>query len=176
MVLNIPEASFPVTYLGVPLISTKLRSADCIILKERILRRIQSWSNKLLPFGGRMQLITLVLFSIQVYWSSIFILPSKILKDIESVLNAFVWKGVDLKFHGVKVAWSTVCLPKSEGGLGFKEIEGLECLFDASTPVGCMQERRHYMGKLDSFLCDKGTMPLVYETALSYFLDFKKTL
>lgn len=45
MVLNIPEASFPVTYLGVPLISTKLRSADCIILKERILRRIQSWSN-----------------------------------------------------------------------------------------------------------------------------------
>lgn len=47
-----------------------------------------------------MQLITSVLFSIQVYWSSIFILPSKILKDIESVLNAFLWKGVDLKSHG----------------------------------------------------------------------------
>lgn len=70
-----------------------------------------------------MQLITSVLFSIQVYWSSIFILPSKILKHIESVLNAFLWKGVDLKSHGVKVAWSTVCLPKSEGGLGFKRLK-----------------------------------------------------
>ncbi|XP_058202871.1 uncharacterized protein LOC131317329 [Rhododendron vialii] len=108
-VLNIPEASFPVTYLGVPLISTKLRYADCLFLKEQILRRIQSWPNKLLSFGGRMQLITSVLFSI--------------LKEIESVLNAFLWRGVEMKSQGVKVAWASVCLPKSEGGLGFKRLK-----------------------------------------------------
>lgn len=46
-ILNIPEAALPIKYLGVPLISTRLSYTDCLILKERMLRRIQSWSNKL---------------------------------------------------------------------------------------------------------------------------------
>lgn len=44
---------------------------DCVVLKKKILGRIQSWSNRSLSFGGRAQLVLSVLFSIQVYWSSI---------------------------------------------------------------------------------------------------------
>lgn len=36
-ILDIPEASLPVKYLGVPLISTKLRDLDCLVLKVRML-------------------------------------------------------------------------------------------------------------------------------------------
>lgn len=39
-ILDIPVASLLVQYLGVPLISTKLCYSDCIILKDRMLRRI----------------------------------------------------------------------------------------------------------------------------------------
>lgn len=87
-ILDIPESELPVRYLGLPLISTKLTYVDCVVLKDRMLRRIQSWSNKLLSFGGRAQLISSVLF-IQVYWASIFILPSKIMTEIGSMLSAF---------------------------------------------------------------------------------------
>lgn len=64
-ILDIPEAKLPVKYLGVPLISSKLRHSDCVVLKDRMLTRIQSGSNKQLSFGGRAQLISSVLFSIQ---------------------------------------------------------------------------------------------------------------
>lgn len=36
-ILDIPEASLPVKYLGMPLISTKLRYLDCLVLKDRML-------------------------------------------------------------------------------------------------------------------------------------------
>lgn len=121
-ILPIPEGFLPVKYLGVPLISTRLRSADCSQLMDRILCRIQSWTNKKLSYGGRTQLVISVLFSIQVYWSSIFILPQKVLKDIDKMLRAFLWAGPDLKPCGAKVAWSTICTPKEEGGLGFRHL------------------------------------------------------
>lgn len=60
-----------------------------------------------------------MLFSVQVYWSSIFIIPSKVIKDIESTLMAFLWSGVELKHTSAKVSWDKVCSPKEEGGLGF---------------------------------------------------------
>lgn len=66
-ILDIPEPALSVKYLGVPLISTKLRYSDCLVLKDRMLKRVQSWSIKLLSYGGRSQLISSVLFSIQVY-------------------------------------------------------------------------------------------------------------
>lgn len=76
-----------------------------------MLRRTQLWSNKLLSFGGRAQLISSVLFSIQVYWSSIFILPQQIIEDIEGMLSAFLWKGLE-----IEILWC-------QGGLSFKRMK-----------------------------------------------------
>lgn len=43
-VLGFKEGSLPVRYLGVPLISSKLRKADCNALVERITAKIKSWT------------------------------------------------------------------------------------------------------------------------------------
>lgn len=94
------------------MISTKLKAGDCEVLKEKILHRIKGWSNKTLTYGGRALLIRSVLFSIQVYWSTMFILPSKLVKEIESSLMAFLWSGLDLKHSGAK-----------GGGLRFRMIK-----------------------------------------------------
>ncbi|KAI8555077.1 hypothetical protein RHMOL_Rhmol05G0146500 [Rhododendron molle] len=122
-ILPFPEGKFPIKYLGVPLISTSLRSEDCTILKEKNVHRIVSWSNTTLSYGGRALLIQSVLFSIQVYWSTIFILPSKVIKNIECTLMAFLWSGPELKHSGAKVKWIHLCYPTEEGGLGFKGIK-----------------------------------------------------
>lgn len=122
-VVKFNEGFLPVRYLGVPLISTKLKSKDCDQLVERITKRIKSWTNRYLSYAGRAQLITSILFSMQVYWSSLFILPKKVITAIESLFRSFIWSGCDLRKHGAKVSWEKVCSPKSEGGLGFKSLE-----------------------------------------------------
>ncbi|XP_028073474.1 uncharacterized protein LOC114275678 [Camellia sinensis] len=99
------EGTLPVKYLGVPLITTKPKAFDCQILIDRIAKRIRSWTNKLLSYAGRAQLIQTILFSMQVYWSSMFILPRKVIRDIESLLRAFLWSGSDLKKHSAKIDW-----------------------------------------------------------------------
>ncbi|XP_028074446.1 uncharacterized protein LOC114276808 [Camellia sinensis] len=74
------EGTLPVRYLGVPLITTKLRAADCGPLIDRITKRVKSWTNRALSYAGRSQLIQSILFSMQVYWSSLFILPKKVIR------------------------------------------------------------------------------------------------
>ena len=65
-----------IRYLGVPLISTKLSSKDCKYLLEKIAARIKSWTSKHLTYAGRLQLIGSVLFSLQIFWMTLFILPN----------------------------------------------------------------------------------------------------
>jgi hypothetical protein len=52
--LQMEEGHFPVRYLGVPLISSKLSAADYRVLIERITKRIDYWTSKQLSFDGRM--------------------------------------------------------------------------------------------------------------------------
>ncbi|XP_028125748.1 uncharacterized protein LOC114322601 [Camellia sinensis] len=92
-------------------------------LPVRITNRVKSWTNRALSYAGRSQLIQSILFSMQVYWSSLFILPKKVIREIDSILRAFLWSGTDLKTHSAKIAWDFVCAPKNEGGLGFKSLD-----------------------------------------------------
>lgn len=110
----------PVKYLGVPLISSRLTKADCSVLKDKVLSRIHSWTQKFLSYWERAQLIQLVLFSIQTYWSSIFTLPQKVIQEIEGVLSAFLWSGTELKHSRAKIRWKDLCVPKNGGGLEFR--------------------------------------------------------
>jgi len=121
--LEFKEGFLPVKYLGVPLISTKLKHEDCRNMIARITARTKTWTNRDLTYAGRLQLIKNVLFSMQTYWSSLFILPKKVTKEVESILRSFLWSGPDLKKSGAKVSWEHLCSPKQEGGLGLKAIQ-----------------------------------------------------
>ncbi|GFS32020.1 hypothetical protein Acr_00g0020450 [Actinidia rufa] len=118
-ILPIPEEALPVKYLGVPLITTRLKYGGCMLLKEKILQRINSWASRLLSYEGRAQLIQCLLFSIQVYWCSLFILPQRMLKEIDGLLRDVLWSGAEMKQTGAKVQWYIVCTTNTEGGLGF---------------------------------------------------------
>lgn len=110
----------PVRYLGVPLSCRKLFRSDCKPLLEKITSRITSWAARLLSYAGRLQLIESVLASLYGYWCSIFLLPVHLIKAVESVCCAFLWKGHSGTVTGARVSWDHLCKPKSEGGLGLK--------------------------------------------------------
>uniref|UniRef100_A0A5B7BDA2 Reverse transcriptase zinc-binding domain-containing protein n=1 Tax=Davidia involucrata TaxID=16924 RepID=A0A5B7BDA2_DAVIN len=58
----------------------------------------------------------------QVYWASLFILPKKVIDQVEQNLRRFLWTGTEMKKSGAKVAWKDVTLPKEVGGLGIKKV------------------------------------------------------
>lgn len=116
------KGTLPVRYLGLPLVSGKLSTKNCEALTERILKRIRSWSVKHLSYAGRVQLINSVLFSMASYWCIHFILPKKVIKLVQQKCRSFLWKGLEQHIGGGKLGWETLCLPKSDGGLGIKDL------------------------------------------------------
>ncbi|XP_021996237.1 uncharacterized protein LOC110893435 [Helianthus annuus] len=116
------EVKLPVRYLGVPLLSTRLLYKDCNILVERLDQRIHNWKNKLLSFACRLQLIISVLSAMHVYWSSVFILPARIIHDLEAKMRNFLWSQGSFQHGKAKVSWKSICVPKLEGGLGIRQI------------------------------------------------------
>ncbi|XP_039045257.1 uncharacterized protein LOC120184986 [Hibiscus syriacus] len=51
------------------------------------------------------------------------ILPQSIIKKIEQLCSRFFWKGSDIPVSGARVSWGNICKPKSEGGLGLKDLK-----------------------------------------------------
>ena len=110
-------------YLGVRLISSKLSHSDCQPLLDKIVAKIQSWTSCSLPFAGRLQLISSVLYNIQAYWCTMFIIPKLTCYKIEQIFNWFLWSGKEGNARRAKVEWESLCLPKEEGGLGLRRVK-----------------------------------------------------
>ncbi|KAE8729921.1 Peptidyl-prolyl cis-trans isomerase FKBP15-3 [Hibiscus syriacus] len=51
------------------------------------------------------------------------ILPQAIVNNIEQLCSRFFWKGTDKAATRARVSWQKICLAKSEGGLGLKDIK-----------------------------------------------------
>jgi len=116
------DKGIPMKYLGVPLLSSRLNAIYCKGLVDRITSKVWHWTCRTLSYAGRVQLINSLLFSIQVFWASLFLLPGQVIKNMEQIMKSFLWSGSDMRTTGAKVAWDQVCLPKKEGGLGIKRI------------------------------------------------------
>ncbi|KAJ0800754.1 putative RNA-directed DNA polymerase [Helianthus annuus] len=121
-IIPFQEGSLPVRYLGVPLISSRLLYKDCEVLIQRMEKKIVNWVTKSLSFAGRLQLINSVLSSMHIYWASVFVIPARVISELEKRIRRFLWNaGSDGRIRA-KVAWKDVCLPKDEGGLGIRNI------------------------------------------------------
>ncbi|KAK1441021.1 hypothetical protein QVD17_06857 [Tagetes erecta] len=105
------EGTLPVKYLGVPLVSSRLIYKDCKVLVEKMEGRIENWKNRMLSFAGRLQLIGSVLSALYIYWALVFVLPKRVIADLEVKMRNFLWsqgmgskgkaKTVQLQFLGV---------------------------------------------------------------------------
>ncbi|GJY89248.1 hypothetical protein Tco_0503876 [Tanacetum coccineum] len=104
----------PVKYLGVPLVSSRLMIRDCNELIDRVQIRIQDWKNKSLSIAGRFQLIQSVLGSMHIYWALVFILPSRVLLNIEQLMRNFLWCHGNGGKGKSKVAWEVKLLTLKE--------------------------------------------------------------
>lgn len=94
-----------ITFLGLPLITSRLSKSDCMVLVNKICQRISCWTSYIfLSYAGRLLVIKSVLFAMQSYWASFMFLPNSVLKILQSTLARFLWAGNAEKCHH-KISW-----------------------------------------------------------------------
>ncbi|XP_020266944.1 uncharacterized protein LOC109842484 [Asparagus officinalis] len=117
--LGFCEGKLPIRYLGLPLICKRMSFIDCNPLLLKISNQFQScMKNKNLSYAGRIQIIKSVILGVQIFWTSSYILPVKVLQKIDELCRSFLWGKSDQTFKSALVSWSKVCVHKKNGGLG----------------------------------------------------------
>ncbi|XP_058774349.1 uncharacterized protein LOC131648625 [Vicia villosa] len=108
-------------YLGLPSMIGRGKKVIFSYVKDRIWKKINSWSGRSLSRAGKDVMIKSVLQAIPAYVMSLFILPETLISDIEKMLNSFWWGG-GTNHKGIRwMAWDKLACPKEEGGLGFRD-------------------------------------------------------
>nr|KYP42577.1 hypothetical protein KK1_036020 [Cajanus cajan] len=110
-------------YLGIPSMIGRNKNEVFRFIKERIWKKLQSWSHKSLSKAGKETLIKAILQALPSYAMSVFMIPNRTIDEIEKLLNAFWWGANSNKHKGIKwMRWERLAISKLEGGLGFKNL------------------------------------------------------
>lgn len=112
------RGSMPFRYLGIPLAATSLKVMHFGPLLDSISSAINCWTGSALSYAGRVELIRTVLQGIESFWLSIFPIPAAVQAKMIKLCRSFLWGS-----KRALVAWKDICLPKSEGGLGIRDIK-----------------------------------------------------
>ncbi|KAK9950614.1 hypothetical protein M0R45_006095 [Rubus argutus] len=109
-------------YLGLPMEISYSKVEAFGSITEKVQKKIQSWREKNLSAAGKEVMIKAVIQSIPTYVMSCFELPKQICQDIHQLMARFWWgdKADEKKIHWV--SWEKLCVSKSEGGLGFRNL------------------------------------------------------
>jgi hypothetical protein len=114
--------SYPFTYLGLPMGTTKPKVEDFSPLVnkiDRIISAIVSW----LSMAGRATWVDFVVSSIPIYTMCSVKMHVTNINSIDKARKHGLWRGSDVVGKGKPlVAWKKVTTPKDKGGLGLKNL------------------------------------------------------
>jgi hypothetical protein len=110
--------TFPFTYLGLPMGTTKPKFEDLTPMMDRVERKL-SGCTTWLSYSGRLQMLNAALAPIITYAMCTIRLPRGVIDNIDRMREQCLWRGnTEKKKGGNLVAWEIVQKPKEKGGLG----------------------------------------------------------
>lgn len=124
----VPLMTSQCTHLGHPIIfSYKDRSQAYNFILSKFRAKLTGLKANKLNHAGRMTYINSVLASIPIYYMQNILFSKGFIEKINSILRRFWWQGQGVQeenssnpFHFR--AWADICQPKSEGGLGIRNL------------------------------------------------------
>jgi hypothetical protein len=117
-------ASFPYTYLRVPLLSARVPKAAMQPLVDKVANCILAWKGRLLNGSGRLVLVQSTLCAIPVHISMALKVVPWAVKTITTLIKGLLWCGTKVASEGKHtVAWVNTCCPKELGGLGIPNLQ-----------------------------------------------------
>ncbi|XP_048596484.1 uncharacterized mitochondrial protein AtMg00310-like [Brassica napus] len=109
-------------YLGLPEQFGSKKSEMFAYIIDKVKKVTQGWKQRHLSHGGKEILLKAVAMAMPIYSMNIFKLPKEVCEEINGILARFWWSSGENKgMHWY--SWKRVCLPKKEGGLGFRDLE-----------------------------------------------------
>ena len=122
-ILNITSVTCHDRYLGIPTIIGRRKIETFESIKARVWAKLNGWKERCFSKGGKEILIKAVAQSIPNYFMSCFRLPQAICADINHMIARFWW-GASTEGNKIHwLSWKKLCRPKSQGGLGFRDLE-----------------------------------------------------
>uniref|UniRef100_A0A0V0GLP3 Putative ovule protein n=1 Tax=Solanum chacoense TaxID=4108 RepID=A0A0V0GLP3_SOLCH len=93
---------------------------------EKCEKKLARWKTQYLSFEGRLTLINSVLDSLPTHMMTLFPIPARVIKRLDSIGRKFLWHGNKERKGFNLVKWKVVITDKKVGGMGIKELEGTE--------------------------------------------------
>lgn len=122
-ILQINKEGMDGNYLGLPASMGRNKRSILGFIKDRIMKRMQCWTNRFLTKAGREILLKNVIQAIPLHAMSLFLLPKETAKEIERAMNSFWWRGETRGRRGINwKEWNHLTLPRFKGGLNFRNI------------------------------------------------------
>ena len=109
-------------YLGIP---EDISGSKCKLfasLKDKLMHRVNGWTDRWLSKGGKEVLIKSILLALPTYVMSGVLLPLEICENPTSAIAQFWWSSNPPKEENSLEKWEKVCLPQEEGGIRFRMI------------------------------------------------------
>lgn len=121
-ILQITEATEHSTYLGLPNILGRNKSALLGYLKDKVNTKIRSWDGKYISRSGKEILIKQVAQTMPTYAMNVFLLPLEITRNIEKCLTKFWWNSSSTNSSKLSwMSWDRLARHKKVGGMGFRD-------------------------------------------------------
>jgi hypothetical protein len=115
--------SYPFTYIGLLMGTTKPKVEDHTPLANKIERRIIVMANWL-SMAGRATLVDFAVSSVPIYTMCSLKMHVTNLNSIDRAWRHGLWRGSDVVGKGKPlVAWKKVTMPKDKGGMGLKNLK-----------------------------------------------------
>ena len=122
-ILNILTGAITDKYLGLPPI-VGVDWTDCFQhLIDRFISRLSGWKEKIFSYGGKEVILKAVAQALPAYAMSVFKLPKQVCKGIISAMSQYWWGYDDQHKHMHWFAWWKMCIPKHQGGMGFRDLQ-----------------------------------------------------
>ncbi|KAL4367556.1 hypothetical protein GQ457_05G010050 [Hibiscus cannabinus] len=110
-------------YLGLPSIWGQGKKEALKFIEERVRIKLQGWKGLLLSQAGKEVLIKAVATAIPSYVMQCFLLPSSFCDTLNAIISRFWWgNSIEPRSSIHWLKWEKMCLPKDEGGMGFKDL------------------------------------------------------
>jgi hypothetical protein len=124
-ILGVTEVLGTDRYLGMPSMIGRNKKAMFGYLKDRMWKKIQSWSGKHLSKAGREVLVKSVAQAIPAYCMSSILLPESLGEELERMINSFWWGSNKSSGKGINwLRWEKLAMRKEHGGMGFRHFYG----------------------------------------------------
>jgi hypothetical protein len=118
------RASFPISYLGLPITLGRLRICHLQFILNRATAKLSRWHGRMFNIGGRRELVRSILSSIPTYLLTALHAPKHFYKDLNKMRCRFFWSRMQ-QLHGrkCKVNWNRVSRPIHRDGLGILNLD-----------------------------------------------------